>query len=169
MKVGYGLAMALLVGAVCVVGCGSGGGDGGGDDPRGRVGFFSREGMDFDKDGKTDACFIESIGDTKRISVELPAESGRTVEVASPDTEIYLVIICDYDGDGNLDVVYSLADESPSFWFIPRLDRSRSLRGQVQHGRVEGEGMPVDSFSKIENGFVVKGDGAGGFAAPGAL
>jgi len=166
MKMGRVLAMALLVGAVCVVGCDSrgGGGDRGGE--QNSIGL-SRDGMDFDKDGESDSCFVKDSPDAKRIIVQLSARGGRTVEVASVDTEVALIIVCDYDGDGNLDIVYSLGSEGPSLFFIPKLVRGKSLREQVQGE--ERARMPVDSFASIRSGFVVKGDGAGAFAAPAAL
>ena len=126
---------------------------------------FSPEGLDFNKDGQPDGVEIEETASGVNIYVRMPATAASATEVASVEKAIARVVICDYDGDGNLDIVFSHTGGGLAFWFIPQYTPGKPLRKQVRG--VMGGSPTVESIKDLgPDTYILKGDGTGGFSSP---
>ena len=126
---------------------------------------FSPAGMDFDRDGRADECLVEQKGTSTSILVRLASSTSDPTRLATVERNVSHVIVCDYDGDEDLDVVYAVGPGKVCVMFIPQLDGNRPLSDQTMAWL--GQKRQVAAFDDLgAEVYLVSNQGGGKFASP---
>ena len=126
---------------------------------------FAPEGMDLDRDGQPDSLLVKEESGQVTLSVRLSSKGSSAIELASLEKPISKILVCDYDGDGDLDVLFSHTGGGFSVYFIPKRVQGQPLFKQVESAR--GAKPEFSTFADLgPETYVMLNDGSGEFGAP---